>query len=411
MAAGNKNLYSVSLGNPGAGSSSHLQLRWPGKIRRREYPTALLCGRVICEYMKKILVKCSDERSRSYSIITTIACEDDKKFVLKEPVYPEGKAHIEDLASFRDILASAYPRIIPCPVRIGDGKAVFDFIEGRSLESDYNEAVESGDPEAFEKVLACHRDLLCGNPENEETFVPTEEFRAWFGSAAAYEGKPGFRAANFDAIPGNIIFSENGPCFIDYEWTMAFSMPRDLVIYHCVRDFYYHNDHAEDFYPLEKAARYLGIGTDMDLLQKSYEHFFGRVLKDPDGRSFGLAKSSSKRMQIGIRELREGKASADEAAEFAHRMWKDCSAAVFNLQSRLDRIDGEWEKKYALQDATWVGKYNAEKIRADQEYADLMKEYQVLNRDRDIWKSRYEAVTGTKAYKATEKVRKVLKRG
>ena len=92
-------------------------------------------------------------------------------------------------------------------------------------------------------------------------------------------------------------------------------------------------------------------------------------------------------------------------------MWKQCAAAVFDLQGRLARIDEEWEKKYALQDATWTGKYNAEKIRADKAYADLMKEYQVLNRDRDIWKSRYEAVTETKAYKATEKVRKVLRKG
>ena len=361
--------------------------------------------------MKKILVKCSDERSRRYSIITTIVSEGDKKYVLKEPVYPEGAEHIRGLISFRDVLSSAYPQIIPCPVRLEEGKAVFDFIEGRSLESRYNEAVESGKAEAFEKVLECHRDLLCANPKNEETFSPTEEFREWFGSAAAYEGKPGFCAANFDAIPGNIIFSENGPCFIDYEWTMNFSMPKDLVIYHCVRDYYYHNDHVEDFYPLEKAMRYLGIGTDIDLLQKSYEHFFGRVIKDPDGRSFGFVKTLAKRSRIGIRELQEGKAKADEAAEFSRSMWQQCSTAVFDLQGRLDRINDEWEKKYALQDATWTGKYNAEKIQADKAYADLMKEYQVLNRDRDIWKSRYEAVTGTKAYKATEKVRKVLGKG
>ena len=361
--------------------------------------------------MKKILVKCSDERSRRYSVITTIIEEGDEKHVLKEPVYPEGEKHIRELVSFRDVLSAAYPQIIPCPVRIEDGKAVFDFIRGESLEKRYNEAVESGDPKAFEKILDCHRDLLCANPENEEIFSPSDAFRAWFGSAAAYEGKPGFRAANFDAIPGNIIFSENGPCFIDYEWTMNFSMPKDLVIYHCVRDFYYHNDRVEEFYPLEKAMRYLGIGTDPDLLQKSYEHFFGQVIKDPDGRSFGLIKSASKRSRIGIGELREEKARADESAEFANDMWKQCAAAVFDLQGRLARIDEEWEKKYALQDATWTGKYNAEKIRADQAYADLMKEYQVLNRDRDIWKSRYEAVTETKAYKATEKVRKVLRKG
>jgi hypothetical protein len=125
---------------------------------------------------------------------------------------------------------------------------------------------------------------------------------------------------------------------------MDFSMPKDLVIYHCVRDFYYHNDHVEEFYPLEKAMRYLEIGTDLDLLQKSYEYFFGRVLKDPDGRSFGLAKAGARRSRIGIGELRDGKARADESAEFAHKMWKQCSAAIFELQSRLDKINDEWEK-------------------------------------------------------------------
>ena len=94
------------------------------------------------EYMKKILVKCSDERSRRYSVITTIIEEGDEKHVLKEPVYPEGEKHIRELASFRDVLSAAYPQIIPCPVRIEDGKAVFDFIKGESLEKRYNEAVE-----------------------------------------------------------------------------------------------------------------------------------------------------------------------------------------------------------------------------------------------------------------------------
>ena len=83
------------------------------------------------------MIRCSDERNRTYSIITTIASENGVKFVLKEPVFPEGKSHITSLPHYAEVINKAYAPDKACPVRLKGDAAVFDFIHGETQEAKY----------------------------------------------------------------------------------------------------------------------------------------------------------------------------------------------------------------------------------------------------------------------------------
>ena len=91
-------------------------------------------------------IKCSDERTRAYAITTTIEKKDGGFSVVKEAVYPQGQAHLENVASYAPLLTKVYRPIKACPVTYtDDGKLVFDFLSGESLEKRLRGAVRRGD--------------------------------------------------------------------------------------------------------------------------------------------------------------------------------------------------------------------------------------------------------------------------
>jgi hypothetical protein len=364
------------------------------------------------------MIKCSDERNRMNSIITTIGEESGRKIVVKEAVYPEGAFHLRDVLTYHDILEKTYAPAKACPVEFRDGRLVFEFIEGESLEDRYRRAAAEKDKETFRCLLQEHRALLYANAENETVFHGGSDFVRKFGDPSPYEGKPGFRISNYDAIAGNILYTDAGPVFIDYEWVMTFPMPQDEVVFHCVRDLYYHIRKLEEFYPLQDAMKELGVETDLDTLQKSYRHFWKDVVSEENGESFALSKALLMKKNLTVPELLEkvqetnrqlradldqaadGWKKSSESAEYANRMWKECAQAVSELNSRMN----SQEKMEADIRATVQGQF-------DVKYADLMKEYQKLNSDRDIWKNRYQAVVSTKSWRAVNKVRKAIHKG
>ncbi|HUM83173.1 MAG TPA: hypothetical protein PLN48_05280 [Lachnospiraceae bacterium] len=377
--------------------------------------------------MKKLLIKCSDERNRMFSIITTIAEASGKKIVMKEAVYPEGAAHLKDMQRFGKMLNDTYAPVKVCPAVLRDGILYFDFIKGESLEERYLEAFKAEDRDTFRRLLLQHKEILTSNKKNRIEFTDSCSFRDWFGDSAPYMGQAGFAVSNFDAIAGNIIFTGEDTVFIDYEWVMDFPMPQDLVIFHCIRDIYYHIPNLEDFFPLTDAAKFLGIETDPEILQKSYEHFFNYVISEKDGRSFAAIKRAALKNcvqadsilkdneQLGkeLKRVTEEWKSSAETASFTGRMWQQTDQALNEIQRKNQQLVkklGEHEADLKRQEETLNDRYNHLKIDTDRAYADLMAEYQKLNQDRDIWKSRYEEVISTKSYRAAQKARKVFRK-
>lgn len=372
--------------------------------------------------MKKLLMKFSDERSRKNSIRTLIIKDGDKKYVRKEPVFPEGQEHMQDMLRYRDLLERVYAPCRVCPVSYIDGGLNFEFIKAESFEDAYKKAYLAGDKGQFTELLVRHKKILETIRENQISFHETEEFRRDFGDGSVYEGQPGFAVSNFDAIAGNILFTGEGYTFIDYEWVIEYPMPRDLVYYHSISDLYVHHPGLDGFYPIERALEAFGVAADPAKMQKNYQHYWFGLIREDGRPGFAESKFVSRKKVLEYRDLLSGyenKAGREKAeeealrwkglyegavkdAQFAESQWKQSVQYVQSVQKTLDDNKG--------QISNLLNQIEGGKVQHANEQAALMKEYQTLNADRDIWKKRYEEVTASKAYRMALKARKVLHR-
>lgn len=227
--------------------------------------------------MKKIMMKFCDERKRKFCIRTVIA-EDEKtkkKFVCKSNIYPEGTEHIQRIFDNRRLLEKTYSDIEICPVRMnGSEELQFDFIEGKTLESYYRNAVAQNNRNEVEKLLRQHASLLEGNEENQCEFVMTPQFQKMFRMDEWKGNTQGLKIVNFDACAGNIIYRSEKPVFIDYEWVFDFPVPKELAIYYVIHDAYQHIQGFEEIYPFADAMRFLKISIDEETGEKISSGFF-----------------------------------------------------------------------------------------------------------------------------------------
>ncbi len=365
--------------------------------------------------MRKLFIKCSDERSRRFSIITTIARTDEGKRVFKEACYEEGREHLSRVASYAGILEKAYAPAKACPVEYDGEKLTFAYLTGKSLEQMLREAVQRGDADRVKDLFIKQKSILTACPDNDTVFVTSDEFEKVFGEAEPYIGLPGFKVSNFDGIAGNIIFEGDDVYFIDYEWVMTFVMPKNLVLYHCLRDAYYHITGLEELLPLRNALKLLGIKTDMHVMQRSYEHFFEYVITEPDGTSFAVAKHSSLKAHTELKDLRKTVMPSGNAGGTAYDMWRECDRAVAVLTGRIGRLEAELSEakmKYAHLDDQWFHRYDEVRIEMVRnrdiyaaEKAQMEYSYRAMETDRDTWKHMYEDVTGSKSFKALQTVK------
>lgn len=284
--------------------------------------------------MKILSVKFSDERSKKYSIKTTIL-EDIKKFVVKEAVYPEGEEHIQNIFANKDLLAKTYSGVQICPCELDANKLAFDFIKGESLQNKYLKCVENGDKTRFEELLNIHKALVIGSDDNVTKFQETDSYNTIFGDGKAFVGAKALKISNYDAIASNIIYVENQPCFIDYEWVYDFSVPLDVVLYHCVVDMYLHHD-IECFYPVEEAMRFLGVEIDLELLKASYENFFHYVIRDEALGSFAETKRMCLKESKDVQAFVADNKVAHSEWEKCANSWKEAVEANATIQSQLD---------------------------------------------------------------------------
>ena len=356
--------------------------------------------------MKKLIMKCADERKRAFAMITSVWEDEGRRFVEKCAVHKEGRRHLENIMRYRTLLDEIYPGVRVCPAKLTESGLVFDYIEGSSLEDRYRLAASQGDRDALTLYMKNHAELLDSVSGSTIPFEETESFREWFGDGSDYEEKPAYRAANFDATASNIILQEGEPVFIDYEWVTEFPVPRDLVVYHAIRDSYYHIPELESLLPLAEAMTLVGVETEQEILQRSYEHFFFSYVYGSDSDAGLSVLTDRKKIEY----------LANERTVLAERMWKENERAVLVQRSEIDRLTRELEearKKYADLDQSWFWRWDEtrgalQKFR--EENAALRESLRLMEQDRDTWKSNFETVTNSRSYKDMMKLKGILGR-
>ena len=141
--------------------------------------------------------KYSMDRDDEFCIVTSICEGVTGKTVVKKALYESGRKHIADIKKAYDELSK---RFEGSELNINsvleydenEGRIVFDYIEGRTLEELLDECVLNSDEEGFKKLFDKYKSLVSYNSE--------------------------YGVIDDDLIFSNILVNEKGWYLIDYEW-------------------------------------------------------------------------------------------------------------------------------------------------------------------------------------------------
>lgn len=223
-------------------------------------------------------MKFSDERNFENSVKTIILENENKRTVIKCPIYNQGLEHIIQMYKKEKLLHKGFPNIKLTDMKINNNSLQCEYINGECLTNFYQQCIENRDREALLKVISNHIDIIKGIKENQCQFHETEQSKKIFGDLSYCEGREALRITNFEASANNIIISKNGVYFIDYEWVFDFAVPLDIVLYHCVIWTSYANiPQLSKIIAMEELIKYMRIDTEV---YKNHIHFINLITKD-----------------------------------------------------------------------------------------------------------------------------------
>jgi hypothetical protein len=238
--------------------------------------------------MKILFSKISDSRNREFSVKTSIVLDGEKRYAIKESVFPEGKPHIERVFKNQRLLKNAFPHVIVAKTWLEEGKLYGEFIRGVPLSNYYAELAIKGDKQKIFELFDWQIGLSTGDG-NLQKFSVSEEFEDWFGSGGeSLTDAPAFVVCNFDATPENIFIDEGDfqkPCFIDHEWCFDFPIPVCLLAYHMIDLIYlWVKDISLRVSRDEFYRRYL-TEDEIALCEKMWDHFISKISRFRSGLS------------------------------------------------------------------------------------------------------------------------------
>lgn len=189
-----------------------------------------------------IYSKYSNERGRGFTIRTDIMEDGAKRYVEKKALYPEGKAHVEQLSHWYEVLSGQYQEIgfnaNRCE-KTEDGVRL-EYLEGRTLEELLDSLILAGHTEEAKERLTGYLEQV-QKIYDKEAFQTTEAFEAVFGTEKAPEGMTCAAVTNIDMVCENVVLTEP-PTVLDYEWTFDFPVPCQFVLYRIIH--YYMDTHS-----------------------------------------------------------------------------------------------------------------------------------------------------------------------
>ncbi len=189
-----------------------------------------------------LYTKFSTERDARFAIRTDIVQRGPEKCVIKRAAGPRAEDHIRQLAKSSKQLTELYKgtRIHVNRLIAEDASSVsFEYLSGQvNLESRLCELIKEGKrDEADEYVRSL---CLLIREMAKDDFAVTKEFAEVFGEEAAKAYQEAVKAENvkcasitdLDMVAENFLLREDGDVdLIDYEWSYAFPVPVDFVIY------------------------------------------------------------------------------------------------------------------------------------------------------------------------------------
>lgn len=267
--------------------------------------------------MKVLFVKYNRERLAAYQTETVIFEKAGKRYVRKRAAAPEATPHVKKMIDNAKLLRKVYTNIRVTGAALQEGEAVFDYINGQSLDEKFCKAVEKRDQASLLEIINAYRNLLEGEAGSKPgAFLAGPAFHDIFGIPGEMRDVLCHPVANLDLICDNILISKEGlPWVIDYEWVFDFAVPVPFLLYRGIGVLY------------AKYGEYLGT-----LLP------FGEALKNA-----GLDEGSLQLFSIWEKNFQQYVFGAEQPFQFEER-YVQRNPEMEELKIRLDQMT-TWAQK------------------------------------------------------------------
>ena len=228
-----------------------------------------------------IFTKYSAERSEKFAIRTDIVKKEDNTLeVQKRALYPKGRAHVENIFRWYELLSKEYEKeqfLVNHCTQMPEGVRL-SYLTGETLQQRMEQLSRDGREEEISGYIEQYLERMTrGN--DWIPFEKTERFVQVFGEVALPEGLKCRKVTNIDMIFSNVVLEGENWHFIDYEWTFDFPVPLNFVLY---RAFFLasHEIGGVPCLELSGMMRHLGIGIEEQQAYALMEAHFQEYIRD-----------------------------------------------------------------------------------------------------------------------------------
>ena len=238
-----------------------------------------------------IYIKYNRTRKEEFQIKTEILREDGALWVEKSALTEAGIPHIRSFQNKYEALKRQHVNIQAAEPQISpDGRtARFAYLTGRTLAEELGEKIAGGQApleairEVVEKICQVH-------PEYAAPFVITDRLTEVFGLTPKFQDQA-LAVSNIDALMENILVTEKGWYFLDYEWVYDFPVPLGFVKYRILFYFYRKYGSLMEYAGPEEFLKEFGMDgerleayQDMEAAFQSYVHGDNQEALFPESR-------------------------------------------------------------------------------------------------------------------------------
>ena len=189
-------------------------------------------------------MKINSERARRFQLKTIVYEEDGQKRVKKQAMHPDAIPHLKKMKENYTKLTNA---IINSHIKLAkiidesNDSLTFEFIDGMSLEKQYNLAKKQ-DSEEANTLIRYYKELLQTGFKTttfDSATMVNETFKTVLGdfdysrfdSQLCFDG-----ISNIDLIFSNIIFKDEDIYLIDYEWVYDLNIPVNFSAFRALHE-------------------------------------------------------------------------------------------------------------------------------------------------------------------------------
>lgn len=190
-----------------------------------------------------IYVKHSNERDVRFAIRTEILERaDGQRRVRKVAETKAGEAHLNHIHKSYQLLKGLYrgTAIEMNRCEKENGSVSLEYLTGTTLEEMLDALLEDKQMDKLWKTLNDYLDVL-RKAGGHQLFAPTEKFAEVFGRVDLPDGLISADVSNIDCICSNLLWNAEKKKWqmLDYEWTFAFPIPVNYLIYRVLHYYLY----------------------------------------------------------------------------------------------------------------------------------------------------------------------------